>query len=67
MRGSEIQQALELKHRETFRDNYLIPAINAELIEMTQPDSPNSPKQRYRLTENGKAVKLALRDGIAQK
>ncbi|WP_410896790.1 Fic family protein [Prevotella sp. E13-27] len=28
--------------------NYLSPALKAGLIEMTDPDSPKSPKQRYR-------------------
>jgi hypothetical protein len=41
---------LDLKHKPTFRDNYLRPALNAKRIAMTQPDSPNSPTQRYRLT-----------------
>jgi DNA-binding HxlR family transcriptional regulator len=27
-----------------------------KLIEMTQPDSPRSPKQKYRLTEKGKQM-----------
>lgn len=44
-----LMQRLRLKHLPTFRRNYLKPALAAGLIRMTQPDSPNSPTQRYRL------------------
>jgi ATP-dependent DNA helicase RecG len=36
--------------------NYLEPALKSELIERTQPDSPRSPTQKYRLTEKGKLL-----------
>ena len=39
---------------QTLRDNYLIPALQAGLIEMTVPDKPNSRLQKYRLTEKSK-------------
>ena len=32
-------------------------AINAGLVEMTQPNSPRSPTQRYRLTAWGQKAK----------
>jgi hypothetical protein len=48
--------SLELQHKPTFRNNYLHPALAAELIEMTQPDSPRSPSQKYRLTAKGNAL-----------
>jgi len=44
-----LMERLGLKHLPTFRRNYLNPALAAGLIRMTQPDSPNSPTQRYRL------------------
>lgn len=53
LKSSEIMEFLDLKHREYFRDAYLLPAIEAGLIEMTLPDKPNSPNQRYRLTDKG--------------
>ena len=46
LRSAEIQNILQLKHREYFRDNYLLPALESGLIEMTFPDSPNHPNQR---------------------
>jgi Fic family protein len=45
---------LALSHRPSFRNNYLNPALDAGLIERTQPDSPRSPTQKYRLTTKGR-------------
>ncbi len=56
MSGAELMQNLSLKHAPTFRKNYLTPALDAGLIERTQPDSPRSPTQKYRLTEKGKLL-----------
>lgn len=53
---SEIQQRLELKHRPTFRTNYLRPALDRHWIEPTIPDKPNSRLQQYRLTAKGKGA-----------
>jgi len=46
-------ELLGVKHRPTFRKNRLNPAMEGSFVEMTQPDSPRSPSQKYRLTENG--------------
>jgi hypothetical protein len=54
MGSSDLIKALGLSHRPTFRGNYLNPAIKGGWIERTQPDSPRSPTQRYRLTEKGR-------------
>lgn len=50
----ELQQALELKNSDNFRKNYLRPALDLKLIEMTIPDKPTSKLQGYRLTEKGR-------------
>jgi Fic family protein len=55
--AAELMQGLGLRHAPTFRKNYLIPALEAGFIERTQPDSPRSPTQRYRLTVLRKSVK----------
>jgi hypothetical protein len=55
MKRSEAQIALNLKGQANFRDRYLNPALNLQLIEMTIPDKPQSRLQKYRLTEKGKA------------
>ena len=48
-----IEQSLQLNHRPTFLYTYLKPAFKAGLIEITQPDTPKSPTQKYRLTAKG--------------
>lgn len=53
MSRQALQAALDLKDDEHFRKSYLLPALEAGLIEMTIPDKPRSSKQRYRLTEKG--------------
>lgn len=52
---------LGLVHRPTFRDNYLHPALDAGLVEMTRPDAPRARNQKYRLTATGK--RLVARQG----
>ena len=49
--ASELMARLHLKHRPTFRKNYLKPALAKGLIEMTVPDKPNSKNQKYRKTK----------------
>ncbi|HMQ07357.1 MAG TPA: hypothetical protein PKC30_08650 [Saprospiraceae bacterium] len=57
---TELMGLLKLKHGQTFRENYLNPALLDLFIEMTQPESPNSPTQKYRLTEKGRQLKKIL-------
>jgi ATP-dependent DNA helicase RecG len=54
MSAGELRFALGIKHRPTFRVNYLHPALAAGWIEYTLPDKPNSRLQKYRLTTAGK-------------
>ncbi|OQA54420.1 MAG: hypothetical protein BWY45_02589 [Euryarchaeota archaeon ADurb.Bin294] len=56
MSVKEAMKCLGLNHRPTFMYDYLKPAIDAGYAEMTQPDSPKSPTQKYRLTRKGKSV-----------
>ena len=53
----ELQIALELGDPKHFRQAYLVPALAAGLVEMTQPDKPNSRSQQYRLTAAGKGIR----------
>ncbi len=45
--AKELMEMLGLKHRPTFCDNYLLPALKLGYIEMTIPEKPNSNKQKY--------------------
>lgn len=56
MSRSEMQAALDLRHQDHFRAAYLVPALSANLIEMTVSDKPRSSTQRYRITARGAAV-----------
>jgi Fic family protein len=51
---SDLMSELDLTHRPNFRKNYLHPALAAGLIEMTQPDTPRTRNQKYRLTARGR-------------
>lgn len=42
-----IMNLLGLKSKETFRKNYMNPALEYNLVKMTLPDKPNSRNQRY--------------------
>lgn len=65
MRRAEIQEELQLKHREQFVDNYINPALSEGFIEMKYPDSPKHPKQRYTLTKKGEELKIKLNNANA--
>ncbi len=45
--SSSIMELLGLKSKETFRKNYMNPALKHNLVKMTLPDKPNSKNQRY--------------------
>lgn len=54
MSRDEIMQKMGLKDIKNFRDGYLNPAVGDGWIELTIPDKPKSPKQKYKLTVLGK-------------
>jgi hypothetical protein len=47
-----LMELLVLKHRPTFRKNYLHPALEHGFIEMTLPHTPNAREQKYRRKNN---------------
>jgi len=49
----DMMAFIGLRHSETFLKNYLQPLIRNELVTMTIPDKPKSPKQRYIITAKG--------------
>ena len=52
--AAELMPELGLSHRPTFRKNYLRPAMDAGLVEMTRPESPTAKNQKYRLIGQGR-------------
>ena len=42
-----LMRLLSLKSRDALRNNYLNPAIEEGLVQMTMPDKPTSRNQRY--------------------
>ena len=59
--ASDLRMIINIIHRPTFVKNYLEPALELGLIEMSQPDTPRSPTQKYRLTAKGKALARKLK------
>ena len=57
-----LMEKLGLNDRKSFGKNYLQPALEQNLIEMTQPDSPKSPTQKYRLTDAGKYLLKSIQE-----
>lgn len=55
MMREELQAVLSLKDRKSFRQLYLLPALQAGFIEMSLPEKPNSRLQKYRLTASASA------------
>ncbi|MCC5925588.1 MAG: DUF4062 domain-containing protein [Bacteroidetes bacterium] len=55
---TQLQIAMNLQSQANFRDRYLQPALEFELVEMTIPDKPKSRLQKYRLTDKGRQLLL---------
>lgn len=55
MSRAELMTPLGLKDEKHFREYYQQTAIDQGLMEMTIPDKPRSPLQKYRLTSKGMA------------
>jgi ATP-dependent DNA helicase RecG len=53
---STLMAAIGRAKRTKFRDQVLNSLLDSGLIEMTIPDKPASSKQRYRITEKGRAA-----------
>ena len=54
--AAEIRQLMGMSNASKFKKHYLDVLIEMGVVEMTQPDSPKSPKQKYYLTELGKTL-----------
>lgn len=54
--AAEIRKLMGMTNASKFKKHYLDTLLEMGVITMTQPDSPNSPKQRYVLTEEGRKL-----------
>ena len=53
---TQMMERISLKHRPTFLENYLNPAMNDGFIRQLYPQSPRHPRQKYLLTVKGMAL-----------
>ncbi len=60
MTRKEIRDALNLKRSSNVKQRYLDPCLDQGWIEMTMPEKPRSPKQRFRITPVGRACVKAF-------
>ena len=51
-----LMESVGESNRGRMKDNILVPLLDAGLIKLTIPDIPNSPKQKYALTEKGQEL-----------
>ena len=51
--SNNLLNAFGYKNEKTFRDNYLKPLREAGLIQLTHPQKPTDPNNKYILTVNG--------------
>ena len=67
MSVGEILEVYKLVYKQVykshwyFKKHFIVPAIQENLVEMTYPNVPNHPNQKYRLTPKGIELKEALK------
>jgi len=54
----EMMDFAKRSNRTKFRDVMINPLLDRGWLEMTDPDNPTNPNQKYRLTEAGKNIRL---------
>lgn len=54
---AELMQKTRYSHRRSFRVIHLGPLIELKLVEMTMPEKPNSPRQKYVTTKTGENLR----------
>lgn len=52
----ELKELYRWSNTTKFKAKYVTPLIEEQIVGMTLPDKPTSPKQKYFLTDNGKAL-----------
>src|SRR3546814_6593394 len=59
--SAELMALVGIKHRPMFLYNYLQPALDMRMMEMTIPDKPKRSKHRYVLTASGKRLEEKIK------
>ena len=54
--ASKLRAILGYTNATKFKNSYIVPLMEQGLVVMSQPNKPNSPTQKYYLTEKGKRV-----------
>ena len=62
---SQMMEIKKLKHRQSFVDTHLEPALQEKFVRRKYPDRPNHPRQKYLLTVKGMALYNELTHGDA--
>ena len=60
VRRDELQELVKINHRQHFMKEYLAPALEEGLVELTIPEKPKSKNQKYRLTPKGLQLQEVL-------
>ena len=60
--ASKLRVILGYTNATKFKNSYIVPLMEQGLVVMSQPDKPNSPTQKYYLTEKGKRVIGSVRE-----
>ena len=53
---SQMMEIKKLKHRQSYVDIHLEPALKEKFVRRKYPDRPNQPRQKYLLTVKGVAL-----------
>ncbi|MDR0658435.1 MAG: Fic family protein [Mediterranea sp.] len=56
----QLMEQVGLKHRPTFLENYINPAMKSGLVRVLYPERPNHPRQKYLLTAKGASLYNAI-------
>jgi len=59
---NKLMESFKWKDRTKFRNKFIHPLLETELIKMTIPDKPQSPNQQYVIAEKGKELLKELED-----
>ena len=57
----ELMMIMGLKNRSKFREKYITPLLEEDILAMTIPEKPTSSRQQYSLTEKGKRLLADIR------